>query len=49
MGSFRCPYYWWDGNNWRCRKLGDDYLNSYDFDTFCTSETRCRECPYYNR
>lgn len=48
MGSFRCPYYWWDGSHWRCLKISD-YLSSYDFDTYCTSESKCKECPYYNR
>ncbi len=48
MGSFRCPYYWWDGKHWRCRKISD-YLNLYDFDTYCTNESKCKECPYYNR
>lgn len=46
MGSFRCPYYWWDGSNWRCRKTSD-YLTLHDFDTYCTSSSRCKECPYY--
>ena len=46
MSDFRCPRYWWDGNNWRCQNLPNDYLSSYDFDTYCTDRNRCLECPY---
>ena len=31
MSDFRCPYYYWDGSQWRCTKT-DDYLNLHDFD-----------------
>lgn len=46
MSDFRCPNYWWDGNNWRCKNLPNDYLNVHDFDTYCTNKYRCLECPY---
>lgn len=46
MSDFRCPRYWWDGNHWRCQNLPDDYLDLHDYDTYCTSKTRCLECPY---
>ena len=46
MSDFRCPRYWWDGSQWRCQNLPNDYLSSYDFDTYCTNKNRCLECPY---
>ncbi len=47
MASFRCPYYYWDAN-WYCAKL-KSALSLHDYDTFCTDETRYRQCPYFNR
>lgn len=46
MSDFRCPRYWWDGNNWRCQNLPNDCLELHDFDTYCTDMNRCLECPY---
>ena len=48
MSEFRCPFYYWDGANWRCAKISD-YLSGYDFDTYCTSKSRYVECEYYKR
>lgn len=48
MSDFRCPYYYWDGSQWRCKK-SDDYSNLHDFDTYCTDSSRCEECPNYNK
>lgn len=48
MGDFRCPYYYWDGSQWRCKHT-NDYLDLHDFDTHCTDEKRCKECPYYDK
>lgn len=47
MSSFRCMYYRWD-TIWYCLKIGES-ITSYDFDTYCTDESRCKDCPYYNR
>lgn len=49
MSDFRCPRYWWDGNQWRCQNLPNDYLSSYDFDTYCTNVNRCLECKYMDK
>ncbi|MEA4934072.1 MAG: hypothetical protein VB071_10935 [Lawsonibacter sp.] len=48
MSEFRCPNYYYDGSQWRCTKTGD-YLTLHDFDTYCTNESKCRSCSYYNR
>ena len=49
MSDFRCPFYWWDGKHWRCMKIPNDYLSLHDYDTYCTSKSKCQDCPYYNR
>ncbi|MDD6396478.1 MAG: hypothetical protein PUB37_09915 [Firmicutes bacterium] len=48
MSNFRCPYYYWEAGHWRCMKIKDN-LTLHDYDTYCTSETRCKQCPYYNK
>ena len=41
-------YYYYENGEWKCLHCsGNSTL--HDFDTYCTSESRCRECPYYNR
>lgn len=48
MSDFRCPYYYWDGG-WKCEKSSDQKATYYDFDTYCTSEENCKNCPNYYR
>lgn len=45
MSSFRCPNYVWNGN-WYCLVI-KEYITSYDFDTYCSDENRCGDCPYH--
>ena len=48
MSDFRCPYYYYENGEWKCLHCsGNSTL--HDFDTYCTSESRCRECTYYKR
>ena len=48
MSDFRCPYYYWDGD-WCCEKSSDQKATHSDFDTYCTSEENCKNCPNYYR
>lgn len=48
MSDFRCPYYYWD-RDWKCEKSSDQKATHYDFDTYCTSEENCKNCPNYYR
>ena len=46
MSEDKCPYYYWDGYNWRCRHCeGNSTLHEYA--TYCSDVNKCRECYYY--
>ena len=48
MSDFRCPYYYWDGD-FGCYACDSGRATSYEFDTYCSSETGCYRCPYFKR
>jgi len=52
MSSFRCKYYYYESGEWRCRKLDNTQKNDLslsEFETYCCSESKHTDCPYYRR
>ena len=47
MSENKCPYYYWDGYNWRCLHCnGNSTLHEYA--TYCSDASRCHECYYFS-